>query len=454
MRKKTVFQLLVIYLFTWVLLLFIFIINALKRGSTIARAFGFFKDVVISKNALIAVHIAFIIFFFLFLIFKYFYSVYIRKGYVVAIKQVLVKFLAPLLILLFLYKLLIFNNTNEKYFYEWDTSVENKNVLSQNRFDIDKKHRGMSVFGWGKDNEMAIKELLKNNVEWVAVTPFYFQKNEQTKEMNMPKVVGVWSRRDSSFIKSIHEIQNKGIHVNLKPHLWMHDGWRSNINFNTDKEWAVWFESYRKNIIHHAKMAAITNVEMLCIGTELKSSLKQQPEAWLSLIREIKSIYKGKLTYAANWDGAFDQYDFWRELDYIGIQAYFPLTKNKNPDLAAIINGWDKHVKSLEEIAAKHNKAILFTEIGYKSEVSATIKPWEWDSFGSHTFRKKSNKTQQLAFEAMFQTLWHKKWFQGAYIWQWDTRSKKEESHQNFDFSPRFKPAENTIAKWYGYQNP
>jgi hypothetical protein len=40
---------------------------------------------------------------------------------------------------------------------------------------------------------------------------------------------------------------------------------------------------------------------------------------------EIRKIYTGKLTYAANWDD-FDKVPFWKELDYIGIDAYFPLS--------------------------------------------------------------------------------------------------------------------------------
>jgi len=101
--------------------------------------------------------------------------------------------------------------------------------------------------------------------------------------------------------------------------------WRSNINFDHEKDWDNWFESYRKTILHFALMAEKTKAELFCIGTELRSSVKQQPEKWKELIKEIKTIYAGKLTYAANWDCNFDTIDFWNELDYIGIQGYFPI---------------------------------------------------------------------------------------------------------------------------------
>jgi hypothetical protein len=46
------------------------------------------------------------------------------------------------------------------------------------------------------------------------------------------------------------------------------------------------------------------------------------------------------LTYAANWD-KYDQVSFWDELDFIGIQAYFPLTDQTNPSAEEIKKGWN-----------------------------------------------------------------------------------------------------------------
>ena len=52
----------------------------------------------------------------------------------------------------------------------------------------------------------------------------------------------------------------------------------------------------------------------------------------------------------------------------------------------------------------------------------------------------------------MFQKLWNEPWFAGCYIWQWHTGSKPENAKNNVNFTPRFKPAENTITKWYGQE--
>jgi hypothetical protein len=308
----------------------------------------------------------------------------------------------------------------------------------------------MSVFGCNRSNVGAVSELVKNNVEWVAVIPFFGQEDEQTAAVRTRDTYETWSRRDSTHIESINRLHEKGIRVHLKPHLWMNSGWRSNINLSSKIQWDGWFDSYRVNMLHYAKMAQENQVELFCIGTELKTSIVQQPEKWSELIRDIKTIYQGKLTYAANWNDDLETITFWDQLDYIGIQAYFPLTTTKNPDLETIKKGWDEHIIKLERLSQKHKKPILFTEVGYKSEASSTIKPWEWSSQLSILHKQKSDQTQALAYEALFQKLCSKSWFAGLYIWQLATRSKEEQAAKNLNFSPRFKPAENVIAKWFG----
>ncbi|WP_378173778.1 hypothetical protein [Aquimarina sp. SS2-1] len=431
--------------------LVLFIIGGISNGITLLESVKYFGTALLKFNFIIAIHILFALLYIVFLIFRYYMRIQKKKGFKVMIKNFSIRLFTPAFILFGIFKIIIVKNSSENFDYNWIPSIENTSGISNDLFINDGKHRGMTVFGWNySDNvKTAINDLVKSNIEWVAIVPFIDQENEKALTMTSPKIIGQWSRRDSIHIKTIIKLKEKNIHVMLKPHLWLGTGWRSNISHTSSDNWDIWFESYRSNILHYAKMAAITRVELFCIGTELKSSLKHQPEQWQSLIADIKTIYEGKLTYAANWDGEYEFIDFWNELDYIGIQAYFPLTESSNPDLHTVKKGWSTHTKTLESLSKKHNKPILFTEIGYKSEASATIKPWEWGSALSILSKQKSDKTQQIAYQALYEIFWDKDWFAGTYIWQWNTQTKKENAATNLDFSPRYKPAENTIAKWY-----
>lgn len=427
------------------------VLQIARRG----RGFGestkiFFTEVVPNTTFLVALHILFVLLFLLFLAYHYFRKVYKNRGGKILFKRLGLYFLLPIALLILSFQTLVYMNTNEEVLYEWDDTVMNTSGVATDLFNQDGLHRGMSVFGWSRDNKEAIADLVKVNTEWVAVVPFMYQDDESSVELRSQREDGLFTRRDSTFIRAIKDLHKKGIHVHLKPHLWLGEGWRSNLKLKNDQEWDTWFNSYRNRMLHYAKMAEMTQAELFCVGTELRTSIKRQPESWATLIQEIREIYTGKLTYAANWHDEYEHITFWDQLDYIGIQAYFPLTKNKNPNLEAIKKGWQSHIKTLSSFSKQHNKPILFTEVGYKSEASATIKPWEWGNAMQVLFKKKSDQTQLLAYEALFEELWHQDWFAGVYVWEWDTRSSKENAPKNLNFSPRFKPAENLIAKWFG----
>ncbi len=450
--KKELKAIGVIYLFNWLMVFLVYIILLSRGKRTIAESAVLFIEFLSYTKFIIALHVLFIAMLLLFWIIRYFIRTHQKKGVKTFFKQLLYRFIAPILLIFIVFKTLVFANANENYEFEWDESVMNSTIIPSDFYKVDGMHRGMSVFGWHyENNEAAIDSLIKANVEWVAVIPFIDQEDETSKTVRRP-IVGndAWSSRDSVYIKSIRTLHEKGLHVQLKPHIWTFNGWRSNITLNSGAEWDTWFDSYEAYVLRYARMAELTETELFCIGTELKSSIKNQPERWVQLISKVRAIYSGKLTYAANWHDEYEHIDFWKELDFIGIQAYFPLTKNKNPELTTIEKGWTKHINKLEQLYEAYDTPILFTEVGYKSDARATIKPWEWGSFLSVLSEKKSDQTQQLAYEALFQQLWHKEWFAGVYIWQWNTKSKAEDAPTDLDFSPRFKPAENTIAKWFG----
>jgi hypothetical protein len=425
-------------------------VRSFTEDITIKVSFQQFLELLTYKQFVVFIHVLFVIIYLVFISIRFLFRTYKKRGPILMIKRLVFIFIVPTLLLYYSGKFILEKNRIDTYKYSWNTAFENTTDLADTHYDIDDKHRGMSVFGWHRERDNDIDELIKNNIEWVAVIPFFNQKDEQTPTISSNITAGQWTRRDSTYLKTITRLHEKNLKVMLKPHLWVASGWRSDLKLDTDEEWSTWFNSYRNVMLHYAMMAEQTNVKLLCIGTELKTSIKKQPDKWIQLIHEIKQLYTGELTYAANWHDEYEFIEFWDLMDYIGIQAYFPLTEHINPSLDEIKLGWQTHKKSLKTFSETNKKPILFTEIGYRSDASATVKPWEWNSIDNLFLNKRSTKVQQQAYEAMFESLWHEPWFAGCYIWQWDTRTKEERAKENLDFSPRFKPAENIIAKWYG----
>jgi len=252
--KKLVRTTIIVYLLTWLGVFLFVVIGVAVNDRTLLDGIKTFFNIVPSPSFLKGFHFLFLIVYVLFLLIRYYIRVFRKKGYKVFLKRLVLYVFLPITFLVSGYKILIYTNSQEDFTYAWDNSIENENKVSNNHYSIDGKHRGMSVFGWNRDNESAISELVRNNVEWVAVIPFFYQKDEQTNSLHIRDTYDDWSRLDSIFINSIRQLHNKGIHVQLKPHLWMSSGWRSNINLTSVTHWDAWFESYRINMLHYARM--------------------------------------------------------------------------------------------------------------------------------------------------------------------------------------------------------
>jgi len=315
--------------------------------------------------------------------------------------------------------------------------------------------KGMCYATWSKDayasdsSHESIKAVKDLGTNWVAVIPTWYQDKCSTNRIYPTEN----SPSDASVKHVIEEARALGMKVMLKPHLDVIDtsegGFRGEIMCATDPEWDAWFNNYRDFIVHYAKMAEETKCEMFCIGTELTSVATIKEDKWKTVvIPPIKEAYKGQLTYAANWHDEYQYVKFWDKMDYVGIDAYFPLSDKKIPTYEEIKAGWAPWIKDMEEFQKRVNKPIIFPEIGYCSADGITKMPWE-EAVG----RQLNMKLQEDCYRAVFELFWPKEWFYGAYWWKWGT-NKKLGGKTNRNFTPQNKPAQDLVREWYKKPSP
>jgi hypothetical protein len=317
------------------------------------------------------------------------------------------------------------------------------------------KQRGVSFVAGREVAEDDFVKLAANHVDWISQTPFGWQQDYNSPSFAMATDGRVlWGERDEGLEITTQMARKHGIKTLLKPHLWLRnrsDGkWLSDIAMGNEADWQSWFEHYRTFILHYAQLAEKNGIEALSVGAELQATVKQRPEDWRKIISEVRNVYRGQLTYAANWYQEFEDVTFWDELDFIGIQAYFPLSEKENPTLDELKKGWQTHLPAIEKIRKQYRKPVVFTEIGYRSTPDAAIKPWEWLRSSSDVFNETELQTQASCYEAFFQTFWNKDWFAGVYIWKWFPSSGRGFRRGNDPLTPQNKPAEKVMAKWYG----
>jgi len=337
--------------------------------------------------------------------------------------------------------------------------TENKAIDSHTSFlnsdfkALKDKHKGAHVFG--NLDSVNLRQFSKNNIEWITIVAWADQEAHESPSVRHGRLDSASLKKSNAdFLQQIKAAHQAGFKVFVKPHIWLFadntDKWRSDIYPSNDQNWLSWKNSYRDFVLRYARIAEKGNVEMFCIGAELTRITLEKPDFWTGLIKEVREVYSGKITYAANWYKEYDKIDFWDQLDYIGIQAYFPLTKKENPSIREIELGWKKYVSELASLSTRTKKKILFTELGYKSTPDAAIRPWEWIDYEFERNKPLSVETQANCYQAFYNIVWHRDWFAGVHLWQMRSDFEKGRGKSDLDFTPQGKPAEEIITSGFG----
>jgi hypothetical protein len=255
---------------------------------------------------------------------------------------------------------------------------------------------------------------------------------------------------DASIVSAIQYAHSQGLKVMLKVHLDSYDGqWRARINPSNR---TTWYANYLNQLTHYGQIAQANNAEFYCLGTELidmSSSVRNADNTpqWQNMIAHVRQIYHGQLTYDANW-GSDQMYgearfiQFWPQLDFIGVSAYYPLQGDGS--VAQNENGWSGWESfELQSLHDTWNKPIVFTEIGYRSNSGAHAAPY--DSWSGGTYDPQG---QVNAYQALFDYWNSRPYMQGVDMWYADSNPSGGGTGDT-DYLPLNKPAEQTLTAWW-----
>lgn len=294
-------------------------------------------------------------------------------------------------------------------------------------------------------NKEHVNPVINVNANYAAIMPFGFIRDLGNPNISFNNHKQWFGETATGTKQYIEELKKANIKIMLKPQIWVWQGeFTGYIKMTNESDWKVLENSYTQFIIKYVKVAAEMNVGMFCIGTELEQFVANRPAYWNELIKEIKTIYKGKLTYAANWD-EYKRTPFWNQLDFIGIDAYFPVSDEKTPMLATCLKSWEQHKLLIHQMSETHDKPILFTEFGYRSVDYSGKAPWESD----RGMTQVNLEAQTNTTKALFDTFWDEDWFAGGFIWKWYHDYKNAGGENNSRFTPQNKPVEKLIKEQY-----
>lgn len=255
---------------------------------------------------------------------------------------------------------------------------------------------------------------------------------------------------DASLRDIIAYAHSIGLKVMLKPHVDFTsdpDHSRSQIGPEfSNADWAAWFASYEEMIVHYAKLAADTHCEQFSVGCELDSTVSDEA-AWRRVIADVRVVYPGLLTYAADLytDSPTDvlNVQWWDAVDLIGVEMYPTLSDQLEPSVADLVAGWQPIYDILATLHSHWNKPIIFTEIGVRGTVGAAEAPWDWQASGAVDLL-----VQADWYQAALQTLAAHSFMAGMFWWEWAPWPSVGGSSDT-SYTPHGKPAEVILTDWF-----
>src|ERR1700757_5225506 len=94
------------------------------------------------------------------------------------------------------------------------------------------------------------------------------------------------------------------------------------------------------------------------------------------IIRPLRSVFAGWLTYSAQHGMDALQVGIWPYLDRIGVSVYFSL--GGSGSLGSLIADWQRVNKSYVSPLRRYHKPIFFTEVGYRNVAGDHLTPWSY----------------------------------------------------------------------------
>lgn len=255
---------------------------------------------------------------------------------------------------------------------------------------------------------------------------------------------------DSALRSGLNYIKSKGMQSGIAIHDNPNDyQWRAFIRASDAN---AWFSSYGNLLNRYASIAQSANASQIIIGTELSSmTVPANTARWVQMISDVRARFNGSLTYSAQRMGYMSDAQslgFWPQLDKIGISAYYGL--GYNGDVNALKNQWSQYnQQEISVLAARYNKQVVFTEVGYVSRDNATNDPGD----GYKLSTPINTGLQANAYRALFEYWANDPNIGGVFFWDWSSDPNAGGPNDG-GYTPQNKPAQDVMKQWFTQSAP
>ena len=304
-------------------------------------------------------------------------------------------------------------------------------------------HEGYRIFNgyMSKSATQAIQKQVDIGSNAIAIVPYSFMRDDK-KPIPLRISQSPGQENDQGVIHSAYEAKVRGMKTMLKPQIYLGNAWPGSIDMKSEEDWQSFYTYYHKWIRHYALLAEIYEIDILSIGVEFVKSTLGHEEEWRKIIKSARGLFNGQITYAANWGDEFEKLSFGDELDFIGINCYYPLSKKNEVSDAELRRNFKKIKDKIRTVYDRYKKPIVFTEIGFRS-IDAPWKNPHAD--GDDTYNEED---QNRCYQVVLDGLQGEDWYGGILWWKYPSYLSYREGSSN-SFTPHNKLAEKTVQKYF-----
>ena len=263
--------------------------------------------------------------------------------------------------------------------------------------------------------------------------PYFFVENLHTSRLiTSPSIA------ETNINFAIQTALSNGLQPIIKPHIDVLTGEPRYLiepdNFRS------WLFSYRDILYLYLDISRKNSLKYFVLGTELDKIIANP--AFMELVVEIKQDYPEiKLIYSPSWDN-FIHCDLFKEIDYIGVNAYFKLSDKTKPSISELMDGGKPYLDKIVKTSRKYSKKVIITEAGFINKIGTSLNPDIWNFEG-----KQSEQIQANCYESLLIHLQNYPEIIGVYWWNWELNGIGGSG--NIDYTPRGKLAEDILEKYW-----
>lgn len=336
-------------------------------------------------------------------------------------------------------------------------------------------HCGMNFGFMSKRGYYARKDILEQpakmaalGTNWATLNANICQKRFYSTKLFLDFEFSSGEIELADMAKALHD---NGIRVLLKPCLTMLDSsWMGHVKFPHSAEmqiqgvshsyWEDWFKSYGDGLKYFGEFAERQGIDAMIIGAELFGT-EGQSDSWRQLIRELRDVYSGPMTYEFMPCSAKTYaLDWFEDLDFLSYSHYPPAAPCNGTPLKALeakdfsVEEMLAHLAPVKDAVSEMsrrfwNMPVAFTEIGTRSGHGMCMSPGDYQQETRY-----DGEEQARYMEACFKCFDALPSWMGLYWWKWDETQKRPHYHADpkgdMGFTIQGKPAEKVWAKWAG----